>query len=178
MWSQKERESLGGKSPSFSVRIYRENEGSRSRRGGREGVVRVSVAIYPVEGDMCVSLPPVLLPRPLALSQPPSLAPRNYVRNERKAPPGRGREPFPWKATRFIIRGLDVTPDRSQTTFYPEPAAKDRPPRFTREEDPEKSRVYNSRLNFCPCFWRGSIFRLRWIVGSLMIPRRLIACRT
>lgn len=55
MWSQKERESLGGKSPSFSVRIYRENEGSRSRRGGREGVVRVSVAIYPVEGDMYLS---------------------------------------------------------------------------------------------------------------------------
>lgn len=125
---------------------------------------------------ICISLPPVLLPRPLALSQPPSLAPRNYVRNERKAPPRRGREPFPWKATRFIIRGLDVTPDRSQTTFYPEPAAKDRPPRFTREEDPEKSRVYNSRLNFCPCFWRGSIFRLRWIVDSLADDSSAIDC--
>lgn len=86
------------KVPSFSARIYRENEGSRSRRvgrkEGREGVVRVSVAIYPWGGIYLSSTrSSSVVTRPFAAPLP-SLAPRNYVRNERKAPPGRGRGPF------------------------------------------------------------------------------------
>lgn len=152
------------KVPSFSARIYRENEGSRSRRvgreEGREGVVRVSVAIYPWGGIYLSSTrSSSVVTRPFAAPLP-SLAPRNYVRNERKAPPGRGRGPFRRERRPVLLYATwTLPPDRSQTTFYPEPAAKDRPPRFSAlsqegvgSEDPEKSRVYNSRLNFCPCF--------------------------
>lgn len=91
-----------------------------------------------------------------------------------KRPRGRGRGPSLrlWKATRLLLYAA--------WTFYPQIEARQlfirSQPRKTghlvslhvsrgggwgggREEDPEKSRVYNSRLNFCPCFWRGSIFR-------------------
>lgn len=103
-----------------------------------------------------------------------------------KRPRGRGRGPSLrlWKATRLLLYAA--------WTFYPQIQARQlfirSQPRKTghlvslhvsrgggwgggREEDPEKSRVYNSRLNFWPLF----LTRLHL---SLMIPRRLIACTT
>lgn len=107
-----------------------------------------------------------------------------------KRPRGRGRGPSLrlWKATRLLLYAA--------WTFYPQIEARQlfirSQPRKTghlvslhvsrgggwgggREEDPEKSRVYNSRLNFCPCFWRGSIFRW-WSLDDWLPAQHTLCC--
>ena len=180
---ERKREVGGRLVGSWSVRVYWENEGSRSRAGERvvgrkePGYIQLSrwrnIRRSPVERlslRVCHSSLAGL--SPAFPSFPCAPAPRNYVRNERKAPPG--ARSVSVKGDPFYYMRPGRYPDRSQTTFYPRTAAKDRrgarfsplsqglwtgPERATGGRGGRRG-SYNSRLKFRRCSWRRcSVFR-------------------